>query len=69
MRTPTNAIAEAIVKMQQENGSSQVSIDYFTASIAKNNSAIAAMEEFATWDEVPDSEDSGSDSVTPPDEQ
>lgn len=54
MLIPTNAPAEAIVKMQQENFGYQSQIDSLTSFVENNNRLIEELQPLATWDEVAD---------------
>ena len=54
MKKATNAIAEQVAKMQQENWSHSNSLVWFQEAIDKNNAAIAELEPLATWEEIPD---------------
>lgn len=54
MLIPTNAPAETIVKMQQENFGYQSQIESLSKFLEKNNRLIEELEPLATWQEVED---------------
>lgn len=54
MLIPTNATAEAIVKMQQQNFGYQSQLDTLTDLLADNERLILELSPAATWEEVED---------------
>lgn len=54
MLIPTNATAEAIVKMQQQNFGYQSQIETLTALLEDNERLILELSPDATWQEVED---------------
>jgi hypothetical protein len=69
MLIPTNAPAQAIIKMQQENFGYQSQIDSVTKFINENNQIIEDLQKLATWDEVEDVEEpdtNPADGLAPP---
>jgi hypothetical protein len=69
MLIPTNAPAQAIVKMQQENFGYQSQIDSVTKFMDENNQIIEELQKLATWDEIEDVEEPDTnpeDGLAPP---
>ena len=54
MKRPTNAIAETIVKLEQENWMAKSSIEHFKAILEKNLVSITELEPLATWEDSTD---------------
>jgi len=61
MLVPTNATAEAIEKMQQQNFGYQSQLDTLTALLEDNERLILELSPAATWEEVEDPDTSDTD--------
>lgn len=54
MLRPSNAVAEQVDRLRSVNGDIDVQIGELQAAKSRNGEAIAALEPFAEWHEVPD---------------
>jgi hypothetical protein len=61
MLVPTNAPAETIVKMQQENFGYESQIESLSSFLENNNRLIEELEPLATWEKVEDVEEPDTD--------